>query len=152
MKKHKRLLVAAIAVLVMITLLGCEMTTTKSFTFNVDNGDAIRLSLNINDDYDISSELPFEISCNGEVLCQGTFIQSEAYSQYVAVVQNDENATLLDSGIKEGNEYIFWNYNDTEFNYAILIADSNTGIILGNDVSEESARECFNRLTITAED
>lgn len=152
MKLCKRLVIAVVAVLMMITLLGCETTKTKSFTFNVDNGDAIKLSLNIKDDYDISSEIPFQISCGGAVLSQGTFIQSEAYAQYVAAVQSDENATLLDSGMKDGNEYVFWNYNDTEFNYVILIADSNTGIILGNDVSEESARECFNRLTITAED
>lgn len=72
--------------------------------------------------------------------------------QYAAVVQSDENAKLLDSGTKDGNEYIFWSFNDREFNYAILIKDSNTGVILGNNVSEESARECFERLTFTVED
>lgn len=62
---------------------------------------------------------------------------------------NDENATILDSGEKDGCEYVMWNYNDSEYDYAILIEDSNTGILLGNDVSEESAKECFQRLTIS---
>ncbi len=32
---------------------------------------------------------------------------------------------------------------------AILIGNSDTGVLLGNNVSEESARECFNRLKIS---
>ena len=58
---------------------------------------------------------------------------------------------MLDSGKKDGNDYFFWCYNDTEWNYVIKINGSNTGIVLGNNVSEESAKECFNRLTITVE-
>ena len=40
----------------------------------------------------------------------------------------------------------FWSYQDAEYDYAILIEESETGIILGNNVSEDSAKECFERL------
>ena len=53
---------------------------------------------------------------------------------------------MLDSGTKDGIEYIFWSYQDAEYDYAILIEESETGIILGNNVSEDSAKECFERL------
>lgn len=139
-----------ICLLVMIA--GCNAKTSLTFTYNVDTGDAIRIKLDTTGGYEIATDLPFQISCNGELLSHGTFIQAEAYAQYISAVETDANAKMLDSGIKDGNEYIFWSYDEENFYYAVLITDSNTGIVLGNDISEESAKECFNRLTITVED
>ena len=42
-----------------------------------------------------------------------------------------------------------WNYNDSEYNYVIMIEGTNTGVLLGNNVSEKSAKECFNRIEIS---
>lgn len=138
-------------VMLSVTFAGCNTNSSMAYTYTVDNGDKIKVELNTSDDYNISSDLPFTISCGGETLSQGSFILGEAYQQYVDVVKSDENAKLLDSGTKDGNEYIFWCYNGSEYNYAILIKGSSTGIVLANPLSEESAKECFNRLTITAE-
>ena len=131
----------------LLSLAGCN--SSKAYTYSVETGDTVKVSLDTSDKYDITSDLPFAISCDGKALSQGSFITSEDYSLYVDVVDEDSNATLIDSGSKNGNKYIFWSYNETEYNYAILIGDSNTGVILGNDVSEESAKECFGRLTIS---
>ena len=151
MKKTYLLIISILCVL--FIGVGCgESSSSKAYTFNVDNGDSIRVAIDTSDNYDISSDVPFAISCENEVLSQGTFIHGSAYAQYVSVLESDANAELLDSGKKDGNDYIFWCYNGSEYNYAILIADSSTGIILGNVVSEESAKECFSRLTITIED
>lgn len=138
-------------VCLVILATGCSTNSYKAYTFAVNNGDSIKISLNTADNYDLSSELPFSISHDGQTLSQGTFIISEGYKQYVDSVESDENAKLLDSGEKNGNEYIFWCYDESEYNYAILIRDSNTAVLLGNIVSEESAKECFNRLTMTVE-
>jgi hypothetical protein len=124
----------------------------KSFTFNVETGDRVKVKLDTSDDYNLSSELPFTISCDDETLSQGTFIFVEAYEEYVDAVRSDENAEPLDSGTKDGNEYYFWCYKDSEWNYVIKIKDSNTGVLLGNPVSEESAKECFDRLTFSLEE
>lgn len=149
MKKITALIVSF--VLLMSMFAGCNVNSSKSFTFNVETGDSIKLKLDTTDDYDISSELPFVISCGDEVLSQGTFILAETYDEYVATASDAEKAKKLDSGKKDGNDYFFWCYNDTEWNYVIKINGSNTGIVLGNNVSEESAKECFTRLTITVE-
>ena len=150
MRKALALILAA--VLIVCLFAGCSTTSSKTYTFTVDNGDKIKISLNTTDNYDISSEVPFSISCDGKTLSQGSFVLAESYQQYVSVVNTDENAKLIDSGTKDGNEYIFWCYNGSEYNYAVLIKGSNTGIVIGNPVSEESAKECFNRLTIAVED
>ena len=150
----KKRLVYVFAILsMMILFVGCgNAKTSKSYTFNVETGDSVKVKLDTSDKYNITSEVPFEISQDGDVKSQGTFIFGEAYEQYKDVVDTDENAELLDSGNKDGNEYVFWSYNDSEYNYAILIKGSSTGLILGNNVSEESAKECFNRLTIEYKD
>lgn len=123
---------------------GC--TTAKSYTYSVETGDSVKVELDTTGGYNITSDVPFVISKDGKDLSQGTFIFSNAYEDYVDEVSEQVGVTLLDSGEKDGMEYIFWSYNDTEFNFAILLDGSDTGIVLGNNISEESARECFDRL------
>lgn len=108
-----------------------------------------RVSLDTTDKYKITSDVPFTISQDGKEQTLETFIHGDAYTQYVSVIETDEKAVLLDSGTKDGNEYEFWCYDGKEYNYAIMIAESNTGMILGNPVSKKSAKDCFNRLTIS---
>ena len=146
-----RKFLACILVISIFTSLftACTSNSSKAYTFSIDNGDKIKIQLNTADNYDLSSDLPFTISCDGKVLSQASFVLAESYQRYVEVVNSDKNATMIESGTKDGNEYIFWCYNGSEYNYAILIKESNTGIVLGNLISEESARECFGRLTIS---
>ena len=152
MNKIKKLITCIVSLACVAAFaVGCSSSSSMSYTFSVDNGDSIKVSLDTSDKYKITSDVPFTISHDGEDLSQGTFIQSDAYEQYTNVVETDEKAVLLDSGTKDGNDYVFWCYDGKEYNYAIKIADSNTGMILGNPVSEEAAKECFNRLTITKE-
>ncbi len=153
MKTRKNYFTGVLMSILMLAILaGCSATRSKAFTFSIDNGDMIRVSLDTSDSYDITSDLPFVISCGDETLSQGIFIHSDVYEQYAGLVDSDESAVLLDSGTKDGNAYIFWSYNDSEYNYAILIGGSDTGILLANNVSEESARQCFDRLTVSAEE
>jgi len=148
----KKVIIAACVLLMSIMIAGCSTNSFKAYTFTVDNGDKIKITIDTSDDYNISPDLPFSISHDGRILSQGSFILGDAYEQYVSAVSADGNAKLLDSGIKDGHKYIFWCYNESEYNYVILISDSNTGIILGNLVSEESAKECFNRLEFNVEE
>lgn len=145
MKKKLMSVIFMGAMLFMIT--GC--TITKSYTFKVETGDNIKIKLNTNDDYDISSDLPFVISKDGKTLSQGIFITIDVYNQYIASVTNDSNAKIIETKNKNGLDYTFYSYNNREFNYIIKIEDSNTGLLLGNPISEKSAKECFEKLTIT---
>lgn len=147
----KKLISVCLGLCMIFSFMGCgtNADTYKTYTFSVETGDSIEISLDTSENYDITSEIPFVISCNDDVLSQGIFITADNYEEYKKAVSSDVNAVLMETEVKDGNEYIFWSYNNSEFNYAILIADSNTGIILGNDVSKESAQECFERIEIT---
>ena len=155
--KRKILIMCSIGCL-LFGISGCGNTesnnaeTYKAYTFEVETGDTVRIELDTTGGYDMSSDVPFEITENGDGLSEGTFIEADAYEQYVDAVNSDASATVLDSGSKDSNEYIFWSYNDSEFDFAILIGGSDTGVLLGNVISEESARECFERLTISVDE
>lgn len=151
----RSIIVVSLLMCVLFCFAGCgnagNLSTRKAYTFKVDTGDQIKIEIDTTDGYDLTSEVPFEILYEGEELSQGTFIEAADYEQYVEVVNSDPDAELIESGVKGLNQYIFWSYNNNEFDIAILIGDSNTGILLGNVVSEESAKECFEKLTITVE-
>lgn len=131
---------------IMVGCCACSSSSSKSYTFNVDTGDKVKVELDTSDGYDITSDLPFSISKDGDQLSQGTFITSDDYESYVSVVNETDTATVIDKGDNETYEYIMWNNNDEEYDYAICLKDSGTGILIGNNVSENSAKECFSRL------
>lgn len=150
MKTLKKTAVCLLSVIMVLTVLtGCE--TYMAFTFSIDNGDSIKVSLDTSDKYKISSDIPFEISQDGRVLTQGSFIRGEAYEQLIATIEADEHSKIYDSGVKGGNKYTYWISGDLEYCYVILVENSNTGIVLINNISPDSAMEVFNRLTITSE-
>lgn len=91
------------------------------------------------------------LSKGDDVLSQGSFVTLDGYNQYLNAAKNDSNAKIIATDNKNGLEYTFYSYDDKEYNYVIKISDSNTGLLLANNVSEESAKECFSRLTITKE-
>lgn len=131
---------------------GCgNASFTKSCTYNVETGDIVKVSLDATGGYDIDSTLPFSISKDEEVITQGTFVTSEAYDLYLEAIQSDEKALLIESIDEDGYNYLFWEYNDTEWNYLIMLGGFDTGVLLSNTVSMESARECFDRLEFTLE-
>ena len=146
----KKILSSLVLVMAMVlTLTGC--TTSKSFTWDVNTGDKIKIKVDTSGGYDITSDLPFTISKDDETLSQGTFITIDGYNQYMNAVDNDSTANVIDSGTKNGITYTFYSVNNSEFNYLIKIDGSNTGILLGNPNSQSEAEEIFNRLTISKE-
>lgn len=150
MKLKKIVFLSFFMVMMLFTVTGC--TTSKSYTFKVETGDKIKLELKTNDGYNISSKLPIEISKDGKVLSQGAFISLADYDGYIDTINNGgEGVEVFETKTENGLEYTFYSYNNSEFNYVIKISGSSTAFLLGNNVSKESAKECFDRLTITKE-
>lgn len=146
----KVLLSVSLFIISLLVLTGC--TTTLSYTFEVETGDSVKVGLNTTDGYKISYKVPFEISLDDEVLSTGTFVTLDQYNQYKDAVDMDNNVKIIDSGSKDDITYVFYSYNNEEYNYLIKINDSKTGLLIGNIVSEKSAKEVFDRLTITLAD
>lgn len=133
--------------IMIVSLTGC--TTNKSYTYTVETGDKVKITLNTTDGYDLSSDLPFKISKDGNNLSQGTFIQGSYYEQYVNAANTQ--GQIIDKGSNDNIEYVFYSYNNSEYNYVIKIKNSNTALLLGNSNSEEEAKKCFDLLSFNLE-
>ena len=144
----KKILSLVMVMCVVIAMTACSGNTSMSFTFAVDTGDNVKLELDTTGGYLRSANLPFAISHDDDILSQGTFVVGDAYAEYLELIESDDTANVIDSGEKNGFAYTMWNYADKEFNYVIQLSDD-TAMVIGNNVSEESARECFDRLTIS---
>jgi len=145
----KKLSLIILGVLSLFILTGCS--TYKAYTYNVETGDSVKVKLITSDNYDISSEIPFSITQNDDVKCSGTFITLDGYNQYLNVVNNDPSSSIIENNSKDNLKYLFYNYNNSEWNYIIKINNSNTGVLLGSNVSIDSARDCFDRLEFIIE-
>ena len=149
MKRITSLLLIAI---MMCALYGCANgKMTMSWTYAVDTGEKVTVKVLINDGYSISSQVPFAISQNGQILTQGTFIKGEACEQYREAAKTQDGATFLEEGMIGNHQYFAWSFNDSEWNYCIQLKGGKTGILLGNNVSRDSAKEVFSRLEVAIE-
>ncbi|MBO5143471.1 MAG: hypothetical protein J6C46_10890 [Clostridia bacterium] len=134
---------------VIITITAC--TTSKSYTYKVETGDNIKVTLNTSNGYDMTATNPIELSKNGTKVSDGIFITLEMYEQYLDVVENDEKSTIIKTGNANGVEYTFYNYDNKEYNYIMKIKDSNTGFILGTPNSQDGAEESFSMIGLEKE-
>lgn len=140
----KRIFKAILLCMTLVLITGC--TKTISYTYEVATGDKIKVSLNVNEGYKLNSDLPFTVTKDGNELSQGTFIYGNYYDEYVNVAKNDPDSTIISSGEKDNFEYVFYTYNNEEYNYVIKVKDSNTAILLGNANSKAEAIKCFELL------
>lgn len=129
------------------------------YTIDIDDiGDTVVLEFNTSDKYEVyiddNPEIPIEIWQDGYKESEVLFIGKENFEEGYEAIDTEEKTTMIDSGEKDGNEYMFWVFYDKEdnykeYNYSILVDDSSTAVLICNTISEESARDCFNELTIT---
>jgi len=147
--KHLKTLLLLVVAAFLIT--GC--TTSKAYTFNVETGDSIKVELDTSDGHDIDSKVPFTVTKDDKTISQGSFITIDGYNGYIASAKSDLDVTIIDEGTKDGVDYILYKYegNEPDYNYIIKVNNSKTGLMLGNTVSKESAKECFDHLTLTKE-
>ena len=147
MKKIFCLLMVAVLTVILV---GC--TTSLTYTYTVETGDVIEVKLNTTNDLSMSHKPPIEITRNDTHLSDVIFIEKATYENYFSAAQTSENAVVLENAEKDGNKYLMWCYAGREWNYVLLVGDSETGVLIGNAVSEESARECFEALTFSLAD
>lgn len=136
-----------VSVMSVLTLTGCS--SSIAYTYSIETGDKVVIELDTSDGHKLSSDVPFEVSLDGEVLTTGTFIPGSSYDDYVYSVQDTEDAVLVDQGERDGLEYIFYSYGKAEYNYIINIKGSDTGVVLSNGIDADTAREVFDLLTIS---
>lgn len=141
----KRCIFLSFMVISLLLVTGC--TFYRSVTFTVETGDKVEIKLDASDGYSITTNLPFAITKDDNVVTEGAFLTLDEFEQFKETILNNEESTIIDQD-DEGT-YIFFNYKDTEYDYLIKLPRSNTALVLKNEVSIESAEEVLDRLTIT---
>ena len=139
--------VIAIIIVVSVILILGKVNNKLSYTYEVNTGDKISLTLNTSGGYSMTSDMPFSITKDDGIISRGTFIEASAYEVYESSMELIDGIVSSDKGEKDGITYLYFNYNNTEFDYIIKINNSNTGVLLSNSISEESAREMFEKLS-----
>lgn len=147
-------LFAALILVCAVMLSACTTQASKTVTFDVDNGDRVKISVNTKNGYDLTMQVPFSITKDGTAIITGSFAYAEYYDVYRQVIDEDTKATLLDEGSKDGNNYFFYSFEGnagTEYNYIMMINGSQTIVIMGTLSGQEEAEAAFNAMTISLE-
>lgn len=140
-------------------LAGCTVTKSEmSYTYNVETGDTVKMTLNKMNGYSTTSELPFTVTKEEKDIMHGTFITMEGYDYYQDLIdeleKTDEIEIIVKDGEKDGNTYTSYKVESeagTEYDYLLKIGDSSTGVLMGSLDSKEEASSCFEAIKFTLE-
>ncbi len=140
------ILTAALASL----LVGC--TTSASYTFNVANGDSVKVKLDTSDGYSLKqNEGHFMVNSGDDQILEGLFLSEEGFDDYDL---ESPQITILEDNEKDTFSYYFYEYDDgtTVRNYYLIwIFDSKTGVLIGGTADKEETEEAFDRLTLSVD-
>ena len=134
-------------VFMLLMLTGC--TKTISYTFSVETGDNIQVSLETTEDYSLSqSNGQFSVNKDSSNILTGVFISEDNFYEYLEAVLSSDNVDV----IKQTEDSVWYTYYDeshTENNFIQLIPNSSTGILVASLQERSEAEKVFNMLTFT---
>lgn len=155
MRRHtKGILLTVLVLICAVMVSACSTSSSKSLTFDVETGDKIKITIDTKEGYDLTMEVPFAVTKDGETVLNGSFAQIEAYDTYRQIIEGDANATLIDESSKDGNDYFCYTYEGaagTECDYLMKVGGSDTVIIMGSLAGEDEVRSAFEAMTISLE-
>ncbi len=150
-------MICLVAVLAATLLLGaCTTYLTTTMTYEVDTGDSISVTVDAKAGYSQDGQVPFTVSKDGEAVLVGAFMTQENFQAYETALTEapPEGVQLLEQGEKDGNTYLFFQYDGdsgTGYNYVVEVNGSSTGVMLGSEASQEEAESCFAAITFSVE-
>lgn len=159
-KNHiKQIKQVTIICLVALVCAGCTNSKklTQSYTFEVETGDTVKISLDISDKSNKSNKYKlkqkdgqFLIKNDKETLSQGIFITKDMYDQYVSLLSSNSDISVLEKDKTNDCSYYLYEYKGeagTEHDYVVWLNDSSTGILMGSLQNKKVAKEIFEKLT-----
>lgn len=140
MKKLSVALTALIASL-SIAAAGCNVSMSKSYTFHVETGDDVEVSLAMSDGLDLKQEDgEYTVTKDGKNVLSGVFITPEMRSSYIDAVKAEPTAQI----ISDTDDCFSWKVDGQsgkEYNRIVLIKGSGTYALIGSLINDEGAEE-----------
>lgn len=146
--KKKRVLAALLCCILSVLLTACS--TYKTFTFNITNGEQMKVKLTTTKGYDISQkDGSVTVSKDGEDILFGSFLSSQEYEQYVASITSSEGVTILETRPEDAPVYYFFQYDGaggTETTFLFEIEEAETCAVFVSLAPRNEAEEAFKLL------
>ena len=142
----------ALLMVLCMTMMLSACKSSTSVTYSVDTDDKIKVSVDTQTGFRQNTGNPYIISKDDTEYIQGSFGIADAYDLYKSYIDTTDTAELLEEGEQDGNPYIFYTVfasedgEDTEYDYIVRIAGSDTCALLASTHSEDGAREAFHAL------
>lgn len=138
--------------LVVFCLSACH--TSKSYTFQIENGEMIKVKLDTSDGYDLIQENGrFAVKKSDETILQGYFLTEDGFTQKEALILSSQEVE-----IKQTNEhpklYVYQYKGEAglETDYLLQVENAKTGVIVGSLYSYEEANSAFEKMSFQKEE
>lgn len=154
MKKIRVALAALIAGL-SLTAAGCTVSMTKAYTFKVETGDDIKVTLDMSDGLDLKQDDgEYTVTKDGKNVLNGVFVTPEMRSSYIDAVKAEPSAQI----ISDTDECFSWKVDGAsgkEYNRIVSINGADTyaliGSLINDQASEENSDKAYNALKFEKE-
>jgi len=139
-------------IITILSLAGCTLNNTVSFTYAVDTGDRVKVTLNTEDGYTIGTGNPFIISKDGEDILTCQFLSKVGYDYFTENLTDEfvklQNGHIIENGNKDNFDYTFYTVESKfiENNFFVKLNDQ-TSLIIGSLADETEAKNCFDLLS-----
>ena len=124
--------------------------TSMSFTYHVDTGDDVKVSLDTGDGIRLSpdQDASFSVKQDGQVLLSGKFVHFNAYFDYVLSIEGLEVFEITPEDDFPSFYFFEWyGENGEEYTFFDQVEDSDVGVVLSAvGISAEEAEEAFRHL------
>lgn len=133
----------------------CHFTSSKSYTFSVETGDRIQITLDTSDGYSLSQkDGVFSVASGEETILQGVFLLEETYDQYMELSETTDSMIILEENERDDVSYLFYEFvgeTGTENNFVIFVKGSHTGVLIGSLSGKDAAKAAFDHLSFSCE-
>lgn len=131
-------------------IVGCSFHSSKSYTFNIETGDSIKVTLETGDGYDLKQKNgSFSITKDDQVISQGVFLKEDTKNDFYSKLNQFEKYSF------DNGKYIYYETDGEagiEYNYFIILDNSKAGIVVASLEGREKAQDTFERLSFKKED
>lgn len=145
LKRVTPVLLLCVALLIVV-LTACNPTFRKSFTFHIDNGEQIKVTLDTAGGYDLQQENGrISVEKDGETILVGKFLTSAGFDQYVDQVLPAGNVTVLE---EKPDYYLYQLEGEAgmETTFLLKVDGAETGVLLVTLSPLEQARAVYEQL------
>lgn len=154
----KRVMEVLLVCMCSLCFIGCSnVKTDKSYSFEVETGDTIKVTLETQNGYNMTNESPMTFTKKeADYEAKGVFMVEDNYTQVVNQITSDSfSGKLLEEGeTVEGNDYLFFMEDmgqNTQYSFVLHIGDSDTYYMMSTLADRDLFEKNFDALTFEVE-